>query len=87
MALLERERPDFAILDVNLGRERSTPVAEALLARGVPFALSTGYERTQLPESILRDAPQLGKPVDRQRLVRMLSDLRHHGRADGGNGG
>lgn len=33
LALLERKTPDLALLDVNLGRERSTPVAEALLAR------------------------------------------------------
>ena len=76
LALLEREAPDFAILDVNLGRERSTPVAEALRADGVPFGLATGYDRSQLPEEAYRDATHLGKPLDRHRLVDALACLR-----------
>jgi DNA-binding NtrC family response regulator len=79
LALLERDRVDFAILDVNLGRERSARVAEELLARGVPFALSTGYEVQKLPEEAFRDAEHLGKPIDFHRLaetVRRLMDVR-----------
>ena len=34
---------DFAILDVNLDGHMSFPVAEALDARGIPFAFVTGY--------------------------------------------
>lgn len=69
LELLESDHVDFAILDVNLGRERSAPVAEALRARGVPFALSTGYEGRQLPEAAFRDAQHLGKPIDFHRLA------------------
>jgi CheY-like chemotaxis protein len=76
LALIEREEPDFAILDVNLGRERSAPVAEALRERGVPYALATGYDRSQLPEDAYRDTPHLGKPLDHQRLVGALACLR-----------
>jgi DNA-binding response OmpR family regulator len=36
---------DLAILDVNLGRESSYPLAEDFNARGIPFILSTGYGR------------------------------------------
>jgi CheY-like chemotaxis protein len=75
LALIAREAPDFAILDVNLGRERSTPVAEALLARGVPFALATGYDGRQLPEEAFRKAAQLGKPLDYHLLVGALARL------------
>ena len=73
--LLERDRVDFAILDVNLGRERSTTVAEALRARGVPFALATGYDRSQLPEEAFRDAQHLGKPIDFHRLAETIRRL------------
>ncbi len=76
LALFDREKPDFAILDVNLGRERSTPVAEALRAGGVPFALATGYNGSQLPEKAFRNAPHLGKPLDRNLLVRALARVR-----------
>jgi len=36
---------DLAILDVNLGRESSYPLATDFNARGIPFILSTGYSR------------------------------------------
>jgi DNA-binding NarL/FixJ family response regulator len=76
LALIGREKPDFAIIDVNLGRERSALVAEALRERGVPFALATDYDRSQLPEEAYRDAPHLGKPLDHHRLVGALECLR-----------
>ena len=34
---------DGAILDVSLGKGDSYPVAEALRARGIPFAFATGH--------------------------------------------
>ncbi|OOY25061.1 histidine kinase [Thioclava sediminum] len=40
---LDGARPDFAVLDVNLGDEQSVPVAERLHKMGVPFVLATGY--------------------------------------------
>lgn len=44
MPLAENEPLDCAILDLNLGRGiLSTPVAETLKARGIPFLLATGY--------------------------------------------
>ncbi|PZQ62117.1 MAG: hypothetical protein DI544_03895 [Sphingomonas taxi] len=33
----------FAILDVNLGDQRSFAIADVLRARGVPFLFATGY--------------------------------------------
>lgn len=43
LALVEREQLDAAILDVNIRGASVGPVAEALTARVVPFALATGY--------------------------------------------
>jgi len=48
LALLEHEHPNVAVLDLNLGGERCTPVADALLARGIPFVLATGYSEIVL---------------------------------------
>lgn len=61
--LLEREVPDVAVLDVNLGGERADPVADALQARGIPFMFTTGYDQSALPEryAAVRHAE---KPVD-----------------------
>ena len=76
-SLLERERPNVALLDVNLGGERSTPIAEILRQQGIPFVLTTGYDRSQLSEPALIDAPRLSKPVDPERLRHALA--RHDG--------
>lgn len=49
MAVLEDERPDAAILDVNLGRERSDAIADRLRDIGVPIVFATGYGRDGFP--------------------------------------
>jgi hypothetical protein len=36
---------DVAVLDVNLSGQKSFPIADALVARSVPFAFSTGYHK------------------------------------------
>ena len=72
---LERLRPDFAVLDVNLRGERVTPVAEALQQQGVPFVLVTGYGSERLHEEALRDAVLLRKPVDSHRLARAMAEI------------
>jgi DNA-binding NarL/FixJ family response regulator len=73
LALLDEELPDAAILDVNLNGHTAMPVVTALNAQGVPFMLATGYGHTLQPE--LRDAPRIDKPVDHDKLVRVLAHL------------
>jgi CheY-like chemotaxis protein len=54
---------DAAIVDVSLGKDNSYPLADALLARGLPFALATGHG----PEGVApqyRNQPTLGKPFE-----------------------
>jgi CheY-like chemotaxis protein len=58
---LEHERVDGALLDANLGGEPVGRVADALLARRIPFAFVSGYGREQLPRQH-QGAPLLGKP-------------------------
>lgn len=62
LRLLEQARPDIALLDVNLGRENSFPVADALLARGVPFVFATGYGEANMFPERFRQLPVLSKP-------------------------
>lgn len=61
---------DVALLDVNLNGESVFPVAEALKARGVPFAFATGYGADHDPR--FNDAPLLGKPIRQDRLEALL---------------
>jgi two-component SAPR family response regulator len=72
LALIDGEPADVALLDVNLKGE--TPIAAALMARGVPFVLITGYTRPQLSEPELRDAPRIDKPVNRRSLTRAVKN-------------
>ncbi len=73
MSMARARRFDFALLDVNLGDgETSFEVAAFLRGRAVPFAFLTGYG----PDGVradLRDAPILSKPVDPERLSRLLN--------------
>lgn len=75
LLLIDRDTPDAAILDVNLGHGRdSYPVARALAERGVPFLFITGYgARGVEPE--FRDHPVLDKPVVERDLARTVQAL------------
>ncbi|MCB9642403.1 MAG: response regulator [Myxococcales bacterium] len=55
---------DFALLDVQLGREHVFPVLEVLERRGLPFALVTGLPRSMIPEDCLA-YPLILKPFGR----------------------
>lgn len=74
LALLERETPDAAVLDLNLAGETSTPVADALAARGVPFVVATGYGADGLPPGHA-SVPVLAKPYDPDDLTAALGRL------------
>ena len=50
LAMVEDGALDAAVLDANLHRVSAAPVAIALTARGLPFIVTTGYTREQLPE-------------------------------------
>ena len=50
LAMVEDGALDAAVLDANLHRVSAAPVAIALTARGLPFVITTGYTREQLPE-------------------------------------
>ncbi len=58
---------DLAILDVNLPDGRSDAVADALLARNIPFLFATGYGAQGVAEDY-RQAPVIQKPYDEEGL-------------------
>ncbi|HYH23310.1 MAG TPA: response regulator [Azospirillum sp.] len=61
LELAGHEGLDGAILDVNVGGEPIYPVAEALVARGVPFVFTTGYGAADIDRRFA-DAPAVQKP-------------------------
>ena len=75
LALARDEPLDCAILDLNLGRGvLSTPVAELLRKRNIPFVLSTGYGADPQLEGI-GHAHLLGKPFASEDLRTVLNAM------------
>jgi CheY-like chemotaxis protein len=74
MQLLESEMPHAAVLDINLSGESSSPVADLLAARGIPFLVASGYGSDGVPPGH-EDAPVLAKPYDPDDLTRALARL------------
>jgi DNA-binding response OmpR family regulator len=65
---LKVDRPDCAIIDVNLGGGANFDLADRLRAEGIPFVFFTGYDREVIP-SRFADVTRLEKPMDTHRLV------------------
>jgi DNA-binding NtrC family response regulator len=74
LAMIDAEVIDAAVLDVNLNGQMSYPIADALAARGMPFVLSTGYDRDTLLDNY-RTFPVLQKPIQRSELSDTLAKL------------
>jgi CheY-like chemotaxis protein len=74
LELVAAGRIDAAVLDVNLNGQKSYPIADALIAIGVPFVFSTGYNKDSMPEEY-RDFPMLQKPYNRLKLGKTLEKL------------
>ena len=76
LQLLKQELPSTALLDVHLGDELVTPVAERLKAHDVPFAVASAYDRPeQFGGEVLSGAPNVGKPVRETRLLETMARL------------
>lgn len=65
---------DVAIVDANLRGVSAAPVAEALQARHLPFAVMSGYSIDQQSQA-LRQAVLLTKPADPARIIHTLRAL------------
>jgi len=68
------ERFDGAVLDFNLAGETAEPLADLLLARGVPFTFLTGYHRDSIDRRFA-NIPLLQKTIDAESLERVLVSL------------
>ncbi len=63
---------DGAVLDINLGGEKVFPVAERLVARGVPFIFCTGYGAEGVPGAFA-GVPTVAKPYLEETLKTTLA--------------
>lgn len=76
LRLLKSDKPDAAILDLNLQGELVTPVARRLREMGVPFVLSTAYNHLRADnEDAFSGVENLGKPLASARCVQVLGEI------------
>lgn len=70
------QRPDVALLDMNLGKEMVTPVAEALRDRGIPFVISSACDDpVALGGEVFAGVVNIGKPASDHRLIEGLARI------------
>jgi DNA-binding response OmpR family regulator len=71
LVIADREKIDFALLDVQLNNETSYAIADSLTGKGVPFAFLTGYAEGSLPLRF-SGVKMLQKPVGNHLLLNIL---------------
>jgi CheY-like chemotaxis protein len=74
LELLREERPDVAVLDVNLAGEFVYPIAAQLDATQIPFLFATGYGRKGMPER-WANSPVIQKPFLAETLGAALNSV------------
>jgi len=72
IALLKSHKVDVAIIDLITGDERCDVVADKLDAKGIPWALSTGFEALDLR---FQAVPLITKPYRQSEVHLVLRDL------------
>lgn len=80
LELLLAERPDFAVLDFNLGGEPVTSIALQLRRMRVPFVLASAHPKLddKCAAAALQDVTNLGKPIRHRALLETIAaGLRH----------
>lgn len=74
MELIDGQTLDLALLDMNLDGVETYVLADALAAKGVPFAFATGYGNRD-KRADYEDRPMLKKPFDIEEMAKVLADL------------
>ena len=69
---IDERAPDFALLDVELVRERSFAIAERLMALKIPFVFVTGYGAESILPAEFAGQARLQKPCSRDALEAAL---------------
>ena len=74
LAVLASETVDGALVDLNLGEERSDALADRLASDCIPFLFLTGYSSEALPPAH-RDRPIHSKPFKEKELLALLARI------------
>ncbi|TPL87282.1 response regulator [Mesorhizobium sp. B2-3-12] len=74
LRLVEADKVDMALLDIQLNGETSLPVAEILMARGTPFAFVTGFGERDVPAPF-RNCKFVAKPASEAAILAAVAGL------------
>lgn len=77
--VIEKLNCDCALIDINVGGEKSFGIARKLIERGTPFAFLTGYDSGLVSE--FGSVPVLQKPYTQQQVQRVIGDLMNEKRS------
>ncbi|MBZ9740828.1 MULTISPECIES: response regulator [unclassified Mesorhizobium] len=80
LRLVEADKVDMALLDIQLNGETSLPVAEILMARGTPFAFVTGFGERDVPAPF-RNCKFVAKPASEAAILAAVAGLASSPRA------
>lgn len=72
LAAIAEGNLDGAVIDLNLGGVHAFEVVDALVARGVPAVLATGYDADFVPVRFA-DMPRVDKPADSAAVTAILT--------------
>ncbi|MET0440127.1 MAG: HWE histidine kinase domain-containing protein [Devosia sp.] len=75
LAILARNTPDVAVLDVNLGDGTSETIARHLQEIGVPFIFATGYGDGGIIPDDFSGVPVVRKPYEREVILGQLRNI------------
>jgi CheY-like chemotaxis protein len=68
---LSQSEIDVAVLDINLAGQIGYAVADALIARNIPYVFATGYDSSTIPSNYAH-APYFEKPLNHRRMAEAL---------------
>lgn len=73
MALISNNEISFGILDINLGGDRSLPIANHLAEQNIPFIFVTGYGSGEGQLAEFPDIPVVTKPFNKNEIATAIS--------------
>jgi light-regulated signal transduction histidine kinase (bacteriophytochrome) len=72
VVIIKKERVDFALLDVHVGKETSLEFASSVQAAGIPYVFATGYGESVSLGSQHTAAQIVAKPYGRLELIYVI---------------
>jgi DNA-binding response OmpR family regulator len=71
---LEAEKPDLAVIDLNLAGEMVFPLLDILAERAIPFVVVSGHSLEMVPP-LHQHRPFLQKPYEPAELLKQIHEI------------